>query len=184
MRWSPFRFILATLLLAFGLAAAVGSARADLAGQAAYDFVTSTPGEDGSIIHIVQQDESLASISQAYGISMADIRSLNGMAGNSLLIFPGQKLIIRPPQPPTATPTLTATVPRPTRTPTVMVPTRTPRPTRTETATPLPSITPDPIKAAASNFWDANQFYMLYAMIAVCAVGLLWTLWAGFRKSS
>ena len=183
MPWSLFRPILATLLLACALAAWVGSARADIPGLPGEILATSTPGEDGSIIHIVQKDESLASISEAYGISMSNLLSQNGMAGNSPLIFPGQKLIIRPAQPPTETPTLTPTVPRPTRTPTLIIPTRTPRPTRTATETPLASITPDPVLVATTEFWDANHLYLLYAMIAFCAIGLLWTLWAGFRRA-
>jgi hypothetical protein len=146
--------------------------------------ITSTPNPDGSIVHIVQDGENLASIAEAYGVTMASIRGMNGMAPTSNLIFPGQTLIIRLPLPPTETPTLTPSIPRPTRTPTLEVPTRTPRPTRTPTPTLLPSETPNPVGAAVTDFLDANRRALLIGMAGVCAAGLLWTLWFGFRPSA
>jgi LysM repeat protein len=153
-------------------------------GALPQEAITSTPGADGSIVHIVKTDESVASIAETYGISITELRALNSLNGSSTMIFPGQKLIIRVAQPPTETPTFTPTVPRPTRTPTRMIPTRTPRPTATETPTLAPSPTNDPSATALNDFWDANHVYLLYAMIGVCACGLLITLFTGFRKSS
>jgi LysM repeat protein len=167
------------IALTFWLAFCLPPVQAALAPQ----IVTTTPMPDGAIVHVVQSGENLASISEAYGVSMADIRGLNGMAANSNLIFPGQNLIIRLPLPPTETPTLTPSVPRPTRTPTLVTPTRTPRATRTVTPTLLPSPTRDPAAALAANFFTANQRLLLIGMIAVCALGLIGTLWAGFRPS-
>lgn len=187
MRLSVSRRILFGILFCFLVALAGFSAVQAQPDMAPYmappmDIVTSTPMADGAIVHIVQQDETLATISSAYGISMADLRSLNAMAPTSNLIYPGQKLIIRLAQPPTATPTATATVPRPTRTPTVVTPTRTPRPTGTATTTPTPTITPNPVKAALNGFIDQNRSTLLIGMIAFCALGLFWTLWGGFRR--
>jgi LysM repeat protein len=189
MRPSLPQIALFCLLLSAAMILAVGSVQAEKIpaigpGAPNMEILTSTPGEDGSIVHIVQQDESLASISESYAISMADLRSLNGMGPTSNLIFPGQKLIVRLPQPPTETPTFTPTVPRPTRTPTPVIPTRTPRPTATITPTLLPSPTTNPSIAALNSFWQSNHVYMLYAMIALCACGFIWTLWSGFRKGS
>ena len=106
------------------------------------------------------------------------------MAPTSNLIFPGQQLIIRLALPPTETPTLTATVPRPTRTPTVVTLTRTPRATRTATPTLLPNATSNPSAAAVSGFFASAQRPLLIAMGLFCAVGLVWTLWSGFRPST
>ena len=74
-----------------------------------FDFlVTSTPNEDGSIIHIVRYGETLWSITQSYGVSVDDIRRLNGMAEDSTLIQIGQKLLIRMAH--TVTPTVSGEV--------------------------------------------------------------------------
>ena len=174
--------LLAAVLL-FACAAALPLRSSAVSAAAPAQILTSTPMEDGAIVHFVQDGENLASIAEAYSISMADTRGLNGMAPTSNLIFPGQKLIIRLPLPPTETPTLTPTVPRPTRTPTPVIPTRTPRPTRTITATLLPSETPNPAAAAVDGFFSQNQRALLISMAAVCAAGLAWTLWSGFRPS-
>lgn len=57
---------------------------------------TVTPVDDGTIIHIVGYGQTLWSIAIAYGITVNDIRSLNGIASDSDVITIGQKLIIRP----------------------------------------------------------------------------------------
>ena len=188
MRSRALQLVFVSLLFAVAALLAAGPAQAsrlNMGGEGApLQAITSTPGEDGSIVHVVKTDESVASIADAYGISITELRSLNSLTGSSTMIFPGQKLIIRVAQPPTETPTFTPTVPRPTRTPTRAIPTRTPRPTATETPTLAPSPTSDPGATALNDFWDANHVYLLYAMIGVCACGLLITLFAGFRKLS
>ena len=57
---------------------------------------TSVPGEDGSILHIVRPGETLWGIAQSYGVTVDDIRRLNGISDGSTLINPGQQLLIRP----------------------------------------------------------------------------------------
>lgn len=177
--WLP--RLIVVLLLAGGMVFCAGGA-ANLPRVLA-QILTSTPQPDGSIVHIVQDGENLASIAEAYGVTMADIRGMNGMAPTSNLIFPGQTLIIRLPLPPTETPTMTPSVVRPTRTPTQVVPTRTPRPTRTPTATLLPSETPNPINRIVPNLLEDHRRELLISMAVVCGIGLLWTIWAGFRPS-
>jgi uncharacterized protein YkwD len=87
---------------------------------------TVTPMPDGSIVHTVGPGEVLFNIAVAYGVKLSEIYRLNNLNENSV-IFPGQKLKIKGPDP-TATPTLTPTNTR--------IPTATSRPTRTPTLTP------------------------------------------------
>jgi len=135
---------------------------------------TSTPNPDGSITHIVKYGDTLIDISNTYGVSMADIISINKLDPANPAIFERQVLIIRLAF--TETPFLTATyTPRPpTRTP---LPTRTPRPTHTPTVyhTPLPTRTPtsEPlIKIPTFEDLGAARRVMAYTFIGIGALGL------------
>ena len=97
--------------------------------------VVSTPNSNGAIYHIVQYGQTLEMIAVAYGISLAELRTLNGLAEGASDIYIGQSLILRVSQPPTETPTLTPTTPPPTRTPRSITPIMTPTPIPTATAT-------------------------------------------------
>ncbi len=97
--------------------------------------IVSTPSENGAIYHIVQYGQTLEMISSAYGISVPELRSLNGLGEGVSDIYIGQTLTIRVAQPPTETPTLTPTTPPPTRTPRSITPIMTPTPMPTATAT-------------------------------------------------
>lgn len=55
--------------------------------------VTSTPSENGSVIHTVQEGQTLWAISQAYHVSIEDIQSWNNLY-NSTALSPGQNLYI------------------------------------------------------------------------------------------
>ena len=55
--------------------------------------VTSTPSENGSVIHTVQEGQTLWAISQAYGVSIEDIQSWNNLY-NSTALSLGQNLYI------------------------------------------------------------------------------------------
>ncbi len=63
-------------------------------GIGSVPVVASTAGPDGSIIHVVQQGQSLWTISAVYGVPLDEILALNGLTENSL-IFPGDEIIIR-----------------------------------------------------------------------------------------
>jgi LysM repeat protein len=52
---------------------------------------------DGSVVHTVQSGDTLSSIAFAYGVTVAQIRELNGIPEGEFLLQPGQRLIIKPP---------------------------------------------------------------------------------------
>jgi hypothetical protein len=145
-------------------------------------IVASTPMADGAIVHFVADGETLAGIAAAYAVSMDTIRQLNGLAPDSTIIFPGQKLIIMLAPTPTLTPTITPVTPRPTRSPTPLTPTRTPAPTRTPQPTLTPTPTVNPLIGMTTSLVDNYRRPLLIAMVVICVVGLAWTLWSGFRK--
>lgn len=93
--------------------------------------VVNTPGEDGSVTHVVQAGETLWSIAAAYGVPVEQLQSLNRL-GSSTLIYPGTVLVIRAPATAApSTPTATRTV-LPSFTPYILgtsTPTRSPTPT-------------------------------------------------------
>jgi LysM repeat protein len=94
-----------------------------------YGVTTATPQFDGTVIHVVRYGQSLLSIAQAYGITIEELRALNGFAPDFVAIWPDDELIIKQgtgETAPTPSPTVeaeqatpTATV-RPTYTPSSM----------------------------------------------------------------
>lgn len=92
-----------------GVSSAAGNAATQLAvttssvGQtpaaspiAFFPVLVSTPGPDGSVIHVVQPGQTLWAIAATYKISIADLLRINGLNDRSF-IQPGQKIIIQPP---------------------------------------------------------------------------------------
>jgi LysM repeat protein len=100
----------------------------------------STANPDGSIYHVVQNGQTLEMIAISYGISISELRTLNGMVEGASDIYIGQSLVIRKALPPTETPTPTPTIQPPTRTPRSTTPIITPTPLPSLTATPRPLI--------------------------------------------
>jgi LysM repeat protein len=92
-----------------------------------------SPNPDGSVHHTVQEGQTMWNIAAAYQVDISSILSLNGMTDGST-IFPGQKLLIKPPITPSTTDT-----PEDLFTPT---PTGTVEPSKTYTAQPATTLPP------------------------------------------
>jgi hypothetical protein len=71
-------------------ALAGGPAAPDAQGS---DFVTPTPGPDGQIIYIIQEGDSLWVIAAHAGISVEQLRALNGLAIDEVIV-PGEQLLL------------------------------------------------------------------------------------------
>jgi LysM repeat protein len=69
----------------------------------AVPVVVSTPLSDGSIKHIVQGGQTLWTIAAVYNIPLEELRELNNLDPDAILIL-GDEVIIRPPHTPTNTP--------------------------------------------------------------------------------
>ena len=114
-----------------------------------YGVTIATPQADGTITHIVLYGQTLASIAEAYGVTIEQLRELNGMAAADSTIWVDQELIIQAGTgAATANENATATVDtqsgaeagadeETSPTPTSAPPTQTPRPTQGPTATPV-----------------------------------------------
>jgi LysM repeat protein len=79
--------------------------------------IVSTPNPDGSISHVVESGQALWSIAIAYGVTVEQLRLMNGFAVNTNNIYVGETLKIRLGYTPTPSPTITPTPRQPTRTP-------------------------------------------------------------------
>ena len=131
--------------------------------QYIYGVITSTPKADGSVNHTVEYGQALSSIAEAYGVTVEELQTLNGLSG--INIYVGDVLIIRKAPTPTVSPTRTATLQRPTRTPTVTPRPRTPTPTRTVTPTPVPGM----LDSIAS----VDRATLGFGLVIVSATGLV-----------
>lgn len=71
--------------------------------------VTSTPNPDGRVVHIVQSGQTLWTIAAVYGVSLEELRALNGLSDD--WIQPGQEIIVRAGNPVSVTPPLPTPMP-------------------------------------------------------------------------
>ena len=49
----------------------------------------------GTAFHVVRRGENLSTIAASYGMSVSDLRKLNGMSSSQSLIRENQKLVVR-----------------------------------------------------------------------------------------
>jgi len=131
-------------------------------------LITNTPNPEGVIIHIVSPGESLWGIAVSYGVTMDDIRGLNGMAAADTTIYEGQRLVIRTGvQPPLAPTPIGA---QPTSQTPLPLPSATPTPTLAPSRTPVPSSSPTATRnAPLAVYWHGN----LSGALLTAAVGAL-----------
>ena len=101
-------------------------------------IITSTPGNDGSVYHIVEIGETIWSIAQVYNISQEVLIRMNSLDDN--YIYVGDKLIIQPQF--TSTPT---------------IPTSTPIKRISQTPSLLPTIQPQKTITEISSIHVPNQ---------------------------
>ncbi len=153
-------------------AAGASAAAAEPAEPLVEPVVTATPQADGSIVHIVQYGQALDTIATWYGVTIAEIKSLNGMASNNLYV--GDRLIIK------VAPTVTIT---PTRTVTPLQPTRTPSMTTTPTK-PVIVNTPTPTEEPGlmESLPRIDRQWLGFGLLVVSAAGLMLVLYFLFIR--
>jgi len=125
-----------------------------------------TPLADGTVKHTVLYGQALASIAEAYGITIDTLRSLNDMAADATVIWPEQELLIHLGTSTTgaqgsATPETPA---NPTPSNTAAARTQTPLPNLTATATPF-TATPQPISG------DVKLIQIMGILLLVLSAG-------------
>ncbi len=123
--------------------------------------VTSTPGPDGQVIHIVQPGQTLWTIAAVYGVSLETLQAQNDLPPGGW-IYPGQEILIVPPAVPPATPS---------RAPATFTPAPSPiaRPSPTPTLQPAPSLSPAPtvVVPPAEKPPLPSPFYILLLAVTI-----------------
>jgi len=141
-----------------------------------YGVTIATPQADGSIKHTVLYGQSLATIAEAYGVTIDQLRELNGMAADDSTIWTDQELVIAPAGSATQvpgdgeTPAETAAgessnaeaTPQPTAT--IYTATLTPQPTLT------PGASPTVQAESARSVWNTRTLGIL--LLVVSGLGL------------
>ena len=97
-------------------------------------FILSTPNPDGSVVHVVEQGQTLWTIAAMYDVDLGLLAEWNGLPSNPILHV-GDEILVRPADTPTASPTAAESI-----TPSPRHPTRTPA--AAKTAVILPTLTP------------------------------------------
>jgi uncharacterized protein YkwD/LysM repeat protein len=131
-------------------------------------IITSTPLENGAIYHIVQPNEALWSIAQAYNLTIAELKNLNGLSSNQ--IFVGQKLLIKKRGDSTITPT-----------PTILVTLGIPTSTAKSRSLPTPTLRPTVMPTPPASREASSRIVIGIFVFALLAAGL--GLWIGKKKS-
>jgi len=140
-----------------------------------FGVVNATPQADGTVVHIVQYGQTLLTIAGAYGITVEQLRELNGFAPDFTAIWPEDEIIIRQ-----GTGAAAPTSPPVDETPeATLTPTRTPRPTYAPssmelTATAAAALgaddTPEADNEPTRSSLTAGMFLLIFAGLGLVAV--------------
>ena len=146
-----------------------------------FGVMVATPAPDGSIVHIVQYGQTLATISEAYGLTINELRAINGMAADSTSIWPDQKLLIKKVEAGSTSVTSSVETGTPiVGTPTT-VPTYTPRP---RTSTPLVTLTKTgetPLEEQPDQPVTSTKTLGM-VLITLCGLGVIALIYSFLKK--
>lgn len=137
-----------------------------------YGILTSTPGLDGSVQHVVNSGQTLIGIAAAYEMDIKTLSALNQIS-TSDLIYPGDMLLIQPSSIPTYTETATL---QETTAPATLPPVVSP-----VTDTPAFLLSPTPVPARSSS-WGSHSFGILLMIIILSGMALLGLGLIGWSK--
>ncbi|GEM_PF-748650 len=75
-------------------------------GPVAVPVVRAEPREDGSVVHVVQQGQTVWDLAMVYGVDLGELRALNNL-GPSMVVRPGDEILVQlgPGMAPPPTPT-------------------------------------------------------------------------------
>ena len=124
---------------------------------------TAVPNEDGRIVHEVRPGQTLWTIADAYGSSVADLAAINGLSADNPILYVGQELLIR-----VISPALTGTT-----TPTMIQASKTPTPEATLTGLPAALVSTAPTTAISQTDYDSRERWWLFGILAMLGVGLM-----------
>lgn len=140
---------------------------------------TATPNADGSVTHVVQYGQTLWKIAEAYGISLDDLLTMNGLTEDSA-IYPDDVLLIIPAgieteETAAVTPTPEAQTPTPSSTPTEVI-----EITPTE-AVLTPTRNPNSPGSILANIFSGDTLWVGIGLIAVSVFGIVLLLFTSAR---
>jgi len=165
---------------AAGTAVTPGAGSASATPNLIHAVQTAAPLDNGSVVHVVQPGQALVSIALAYGVKVADLRALNGIAANNNTLYVGEKLLIHPAFTATPSPSPTDTEAPPTRT---LAPSNTPAPpTLTFTPGPTRTTTPLPLLPKLPSFQSNVRQSLGTILVVVCGLGLAAVLASYFLR--
>jgi len=151
------------------------NATADLSNYI-FSVTTATPAANGEVIHKVLFGQTLVTIAQAYGVTVAELRTLNGMSEDDSTIWQDQELIIRPARSDQSPTTIGTT--------STFAPTFTPRP-RSTVILPTLAVTPSTQTAAKephTNISPPTHQTWGILLIILCGTGVVALVYFLFLK--